>query len=101
VRVTNYKGTRETEAFVEGGHVTLLGGGALPIREFYKLYIVQPERRQVGDRRVTLERRRVPMQARRIKGRRRWDCMTRREREALTCGIHWTVPEHALPDDAA
>jgi hypothetical protein len=90
MRVTDGWGN-ETEAFVSAadGRATVLGGCSMDLGDFYRHYVVQPDRRN-GDRRETRERRRIPSGARRVKSRRRVDCLTPQERMALSLGVEFT-----------
>lgn len=94
MRVTNYHGTRETEAFPALGRVTVLGGGILHASEFYATYRCEKERRD-GERRQTWDRRKRQDAGRRHRGhsRRRLDHLTPAEREALMYGAHavWMI----------
>jgi hypothetical protein len=89
MRVTD--GWTETEAFATtDGRATLLGGGTLTLRDFYRLYGVLPDRRN-SERRQTRERRRIPSGARRRGSRRRRDALTTNELIRLCLGMEFTV----------
>ena len=85
MRVTKVDGT-EDEAFADHGAIVLLHGGRMPAREFYRTHRPSEERRR-GERRQTLERRRIPSLARRSGvSRRRLDHLTSGEFAALVGG---------------
>jgi hypothetical protein len=90
MRVTDGWGD-ETEAFISlsDGRATVLGRCSMDLGDFYRHYVVKPDRRN-GDRRETRERRRIPSGARRRGSRRRVDCLTHYERLALTLGVEFT-----------
>jgi hypothetical protein len=90
MRVTDCWNETETEAFISlsDGRATILGGCSMDLGDFYRAYRVTEDRRN-GDRRETRERRRIPSGARRVKSRRRVDCLTRNERMALCLGIEY------------
>jgi hypothetical protein len=90
MRVTDGWG-EESEAFISlsDGRATILGGSSMDLGDFYRAFRVMEDRRN-GDRRETRERRRIPSGARRVKSRRRVDCLTPQERMALSLGVEFT-----------
>jgi len=85
MRVSSEQG--ETEAFHGTlGRITVLGVGAMALRDFLARFTIQPNRRN-GERRETRERRRIPSAGLRRKPRRRWDSLTELERDQVMRGI--------------